>query len=63
MKHWYIFLLTVLWCVQAVGQEGGFNPSNPPEPGQRYHLTVSTMPAEGGWTSPSGRQQYGKPSA
>lgn len=59
MKHWYIFLLAVLWCVQAVGQEGGFNPSNPPEPGQRYHLTVSTMPAEGGWTSPSGRQQYG----
>ena len=57
----YIFsLFIVLWSITAWGQEGegGFNPSNPAEPGQRYNLTIQAIPDGAGSTSPQGKQQY-----
>lgn len=57
----YIFsLFIVFWSIAAWGQEGegGFNPSNPAEPGQRYNLTIQAIPDGTGSTSPQGKLQY-----
>lgn len=59
MKRIFSIALLLAATIAVWAQNGTLNPDNPPEPAQRFRLTVSADPANGATTSGSGEYTAG----